>query len=125
MSKRRYEDDDGRTIVDMSGVERPNLFTTSVANIGPGEEVIVAIEYQQTLRYDEGTFRLRFPLAVTPRYIPGTPVAATADGTGWSRDYCRNPAAYGNPHPQPIGGDAICIWRNGRWVSEEFRAACL
>ena len=64
--------------------ERPNLFTTSVANIGPGEEVIVAIEYQQTLRYDEGTFRLRFPLAVTPRYIPGMPVAATAGGTGWS-----------------------------------------
>ena len=27
MSKRRYEDDDGRTIVDMSGVERPNLFS--------------------------------------------------------------------------------------------------
>ncbi len=64
--------------------ERPNLFTTSVANIGPGEEVVVAIEYQQTLRYDDGTFRLRFPLAVTPRYIPGTPVAATGGGMGWS-----------------------------------------
>lgn len=64
--------------------ERPNLFTTSVANIGPGEEVVVAIEYQQTLRYDDGTFRLRFPLAVTPRYIPGAPIAATGDGTGWS-----------------------------------------
>lgn len=64
--------------------ERPNLFTTSVANIGPGEEVVVAIEYQQTLRYDDGTFRLRFPLAVTPRYIPGAPVASSAGGTGWS-----------------------------------------
>ena len=30
MSKRRYEDDDGRTIVDMSGVERPNLFTPRI-----------------------------------------------------------------------------------------------
>jgi len=64
--------------------ERPNLFSTSVANIGPGEEVVVAIEYQQTLRYDDGTFRLRFPLAVTPRYIPGMPIAATAGGVGWS-----------------------------------------
>lgn len=30
MRKRRYEDDDGRTIVDMSGVERPNLFTPRI-----------------------------------------------------------------------------------------------
>ncbi|MFO1315857.1 MAG: marine proteobacterial sortase target protein [Burkholderiales bacterium] len=64
--------------------ERPNLFTTSVANIGPGEEVVVAIEYQETLRYDDGTFRLRFPLAITPRYIPGAPIASTSGGMGWS-----------------------------------------
>jgi len=51
---------DGRkaTLVEQ---ERPNLFTTRVANIGPGEEIVVALEYQETLRYDEGTFRLRFP----------------------------------------------------------------
>ena len=51
------------------------MFTTSVANIGPNEEIVVAIEYQETLRYDDGTFSLRFPLAITPRYIPGTPLA--------------------------------------------------
>ncbi len=54
--------------------ERPNLFTNSVANIGPGETVVVEIEYQQTLRYDSGAFSLRFPMAITPRYIPGSPV---------------------------------------------------
>ena len=64
--------------------ERPNMFTTSVANIGPGEEVVVTIEYQETLRYDDGTFRLRFPLAITPRYIPGAPVEASGAGLGWS-----------------------------------------
>jgi Ca-activated chloride channel family protein len=65
--------------------ERPNLFTTSVAPIGPGEEVVVAIEYQETLRYDEGAFSLRFPLAVTPRYVPGTPVPVVDDlGVGWA-----------------------------------------
>ena len=51
--------------------ERPNLFTTSVAPIGPNEEVVVAIEYQQSLRFDDGQVALRFPMAVTPRYIPG------------------------------------------------------
>lgn len=64
--------------------ERPNMFTTSVANIGPNEEITVAIEYQETLRYDEGSFSLRFPLAITPRYIPGTPVAEDSGGMGWS-----------------------------------------
>jgi Ca-activated chloride channel family protein len=49
--------------------ERPNLFTTSVALLPPDEEVVVTIEYQETLRYDAGTFSLRLPLAVTPRYV--------------------------------------------------------
>ena len=34
--------------------ERPNVFTTSVANLGPGEELAVEIELQQTLAFDEG-----------------------------------------------------------------------
>ena len=53
--------------------ERPNMFTASVANIGPGETIIVEIEYQETLRYDQGQFHLRFPMVVGPRYIPGHP----------------------------------------------------
>jgi Ca-activated chloride channel family protein len=64
--------------------ERPNMFTTSVANIGPNEEIVVAIEYQQSLRYDGGSFRLRFPLAITPRYIPGVPVKEGGTDSGWS-----------------------------------------
>ncbi len=51
--------------------QRTNLFTTSVANIAPGEKVIVEIEYLENLRYDNGTFSLRFPMTLTPRYVPG------------------------------------------------------
>ena len=65
--------------------ERPNVFTTSVANIPPGAAVTIEIEYQQAVRYDAGRFRLRFPMVVGPRYIPGT-TAAGAAGTGWSPD---------------------------------------
>jgi Ca-activated chloride channel family protein len=50
--------------------ERPNIFTSSVANIAPGEEIRVQIEYQQTLRYDQGRYSLRFPMVVGPRYLP-------------------------------------------------------
>ena len=50
--------------------ERPNIFTTSVANIGPGERIVVEIEYQETIRYDQCRFQLRFPMVVGQRYIP-------------------------------------------------------
>jgi len=62
--------------------ERPNLFTTSVANIGPGEDIEVVIEYQEELRYDNGRFRLRFPMVVGPRFIPGNERIEGAAGTG-------------------------------------------
>ncbi len=51
--------------------ERPNIFTTSVANIGPDDGIIIEFEYQELLPYDAGEFRLRFPMVVGPRYIPG------------------------------------------------------
>jgi Ca-activated chloride channel family protein len=58
--------------------ERPNLFTTSVANIPPRGEIVVEIEYQQTLKYDSGSFSLRFPMVVGPRYIPNNQVPDAA-----------------------------------------------
>ncbi len=76
--------------------ERPNIFTNSVANIGPGEDVHVEIDYQQTLRYDQGVFRLRFPMVVGPRYIPGEPLEAQVsgfEGTGWARNTDQVPDA--------------------------------
>ncbi|HSK81560.1 MAG TPA: marine proteobacterial sortase target protein, partial [Thermoanaerobaculia bacterium] len=50
--------------------QRPDVFTTSVANIGPGETVEITIEMQQVVRWDQGKFRLRFPMVVAPRYTP-------------------------------------------------------
>jgi Ca-activated chloride channel family protein len=68
--------------------QRANMFTTSVANIGPGESVVVEIEYLETLRYDDGTFSLRFPVTITPRYIPGSALP-DRKGSGWSPDTTR------------------------------------
>jgi len=72
--------------------QRANLFTTSVANIAPGETVVVEIEYQQTLNYDQGVFSLRFPLTMTPRYIPGVPTG-DRKGSGWAADTTEVPDA--------------------------------
>jgi Ca-activated chloride channel family protein len=66
--------------------ERPNIFTTSVANIGPGESIAVRIAYQEILEYDSGRFSLRFPMVVGPRYIPGGPTESSVEGTGWAFD---------------------------------------
>ena len=72
--------------------QRANLFTTSVANIAPGEQVVVEIEYLEDLRYDDGTFSLRFPMTLTPRFIPGSPLP-DRKGSGWSPDTTRVPDA--------------------------------
>ena len=49
---------------------RPNIFTTSVANLGPGETLVVQISYQELVKYEKGEFSLRFPMLVNPRYVP-------------------------------------------------------
>lgn len=51
--------------------QRPNLFRQQVANIGPGETIEIRIGYSQSVTYDSGEFRLRMPMTLTPRYIPG------------------------------------------------------
>ena len=89
--------------------ERPNIFTTSLANIGPGEVIAVTIEYQETMRYDSGKFSLRFPTVVAPRYIPGTQTITGFKGTGWARntdqvdDAARITPDYLNPKDGIVG----------------------
>ena len=62
--------------------ERPNIFTTSVANIAPDQLVEVELEYRQHLAYrvegSIGRYQLRFPMVVGPRYQPGTAGATRA-----------------------------------------------
>lgn len=100
--------------------ERPNIFTQSVGNIKPGEEILIEISYVDVLSYDMGTYEFHFPMVVGPRYIPGTPTSKKPDlpkelkgkvgeiedpeveapmegtdpsGTGWSPDTTRVPDA--------------------------------
>lgn len=49
---------------------RPNMFRNSVANIGPGETVLVQIEFQASVEQVKGRYSLRLPLVVGPRYVP-------------------------------------------------------
>lgn len=98
--------------------QRPNLFTNRVANIAPGESVVVILEYVQRVDYDAGEFSLRFPMTITPRYMPGK-VLATGDiedpGSlsyepqgGWALPTDQVPDAHEiSPRLKPrIGGDS-------------------
>jgi Ca-activated chloride channel family protein len=100
--------------------ERPNIFTQSVGNIKPGEEIHIEISYVDVLNYDMGSYEFHFPMVVGPRYIPGTPISKKPEmpkelkgkvseaegpevegpmeqtdpcGTGWSPDTTRVPDA--------------------------------
>ena len=70
--------------------ERANVFTTSVANIGPGEEIVVEIEYQDRASYQDGRFTYRFPMVVAPRYTPPNSIPVAENGQPAAR-----PAAMG------------------------------
>ena len=52
--------------------ERPNVFTQSVANILPGNQVTITLSYVETLRYEDGSYEFVFPMVVGPRYSPGS-----------------------------------------------------
>lgn len=65
--------------------ERPNIFTNSVANIGPHESILIRIEYQQTVRQEGGVYSLRFPLVVAPRYNPAPSSVDVVDFGGKHR----------------------------------------
>ncbi len=82
-AKRQYEQakEEGRR-ASLVEQERANVFTNSVANIGPGESIEVVIGYQQELDYEDGLFQLRFPMTMTPRYIPGSPHPTSNPGEG-------------------------------------------
>jgi len=53
--------------------QRPDVFTSRVANVGPGVEIAIEIDLQWTLELDAGGFSLRLPWIVGPRFMPGDP----------------------------------------------------
>jgi len=52
--------------------QRPNLFSQAVANITPGSEIKVMIEYFETLKYIDDTYEFSFPMTIGDRYVPSS-----------------------------------------------------
>jgi Ca-activated chloride channel homolog len=60
--------------------ERPNIFTQSVANILPGEQIKITISYVETIHYTNGSYEFVFPMVVGPRYVPGSATGPKESG---------------------------------------------
>jgi Ca-activated chloride channel family protein len=65
--------------------DQPTLFTLSVANVAPGATIDVELEYQELVTFDDGRFRLVFPMVAPERYRDGAAPSA--------RDKLRPPRA--------------------------------
>jgi Ca-activated chloride channel family protein len=74
--------------------QRPDVFTTAVAHIGPGETVEVAVELQQVVRWEQGRFGVRFPMVVAPHPEAG---AASGGRRLWLPPVLRRGSAPINP----------------------------
>ncbi|WP_323753073.1 marine proteobacterial sortase target protein [Marinobacter sp.] len=76
--------------------QRPNLFTSRIANIPPGETVQIDIRYQQPVSYRHGEFELRLPTTLTPRYMPGETIADAPKHwqSGWAMPTDQVPDAH-------------------------------
>lgn len=87
--------------------ERPNIFTQSVGNIKPKQEVKIVISYFDALSYDMGTYEFHFPMVVGPRYNAGAPFAGTPPPVSSSRKVPKGPGdatpAGSNNVQTPVG----------------------
>ncbi len=86
--------------------ERPNIFTQSVANILPGEQIKITVSYVETLKYEDGSYEFVFPMVVGPRYVPGAATGAqvSSKGNGFASNTDRVPdASRITPQPVPEG----------------------
>ena len=61
---------------------RPNMFSASVANIGPHETIAIQIEYQDKSKIKHGVASLTFPMTVAPRFSPPTELIKVATANG-------------------------------------------
>jgi Ca-activated chloride channel family protein len=94
--------------------ERPNVFTQAIVNILPRTRVVVDLEYDVELAYEDGQYSFVFPMVVAPRFVPGTPDGRPLTGHGTSPNTDRVPDA--SRVTPPIAPEK----RSGRNVSLEL-----
>ncbi len=62
--------------------QRPNVFQMNVANIMPGDQIIVELSYTELIVPEQGVYEFVYPEVVGPRYSE-TPAQAAVDTESW------------------------------------------
>jgi Ca-activated chloride channel family protein len=99
-ARKTYEDakKEGKT-TSLLEQQRPNVFQMNVANILPGEEVKVELNYLELLEPEENVYEFVFPAMVGPRYS-NMAAAGAPDTEKW----VKNPYLHeGQPPPYTFG----------------------
>ncbi len=72
-AQRIYEEaiSQGRTAA-LLEQERPNIFTQTVGNILPGDDIVIEIMYAAPVDYNDGSWEVVYPMVVGPRFSPNS-----------------------------------------------------
>lgn len=70
----------------MLSEERSNVFSMDVANIMPGDNVLIELDYTELITPSEGTYEFVFPTVVGPRYV-----GPVIDDTGTRDEWAGTP----------------------------------
>lgn len=84
--------------------QRPNVFQMNVANIMPGDDIAVELNYTETLVPTEGKYQFVFPTVVGPRYN-GSP----ASGSGVKEQWVAQPTQHAGETPKSAFGMKLLI----------------
>ncbi|OZB74129.1 MAG: trypsin [Halothiobacillus sp. 14-55-98] len=76
--------------------KRPNVFMMNVANIMPGDNVELVLQYSELLVPDEGVYQLVYPTVVGPRY-GGDPIQSTPHTQWITNPYAKDNTDGSNP----------------------------
>ena len=76
--------------------KRPNVFMMNVANIMPGDDVELTLQYSELLVPDQGVYEMVYPTVVGPRY-GGDPVQAAPDTEWVANPYAKDRVDDSNP----------------------------
>lgn len=86
--------------------DRSDVFTLSVGNIPPGQNVQIELEIVGPLEFADGMATFRFPLVLAPRYMSGWELPRPNVGAGWANDTDRTPDASRISPPLLLPGTA-------------------
>lgn len=78
---------------------RPNVFQMNVANIMPGDQIIVELSYTELITPEQGVYEFVYPAVVGPRYSE-----TLVNNAGDSENWIVNPYLYEDEAP-PYGFD--------------------